>query len=329
MKSPYAAEDRVSPARRDPISQLLLTQTDSNVNLLGIRAWGKVFISYARGDVIDDCRVPVFLRDIRYVKFSPCYLGGLRDLLASLSVDCPIPKPFESLFKLLDAAPPIRVPLVPEDIQRLGGRAATVRFHQPKRELQVFEFRGQLGRDIIECTLEGLEITKTDLNALLLTRQRINVYENVGPPISKSRGIGVIIGRPLWALNGGDFGKRYGNRVFFERLSFMEFIGLLLNHRQLISSRQTHFLPEEFDWHVDSGIGIWIPAVDIADVCRVCSATCRRGPTPAPPLRSMPLLSARVTRRITPVKSRSHQLDEKRALLTFARPTVADPPQTA
>ena len=50
MKSPYAAEDRVSPARRDPISQLLLTQTDSNVNLLGIRAWGKVFISYARGD---------------------------------------------------------------------------------------------------------------------------------------------------------------------------------------------------------------------------------------------------------------------------------------
>jgi hypothetical protein len=28
---------------------------------------------------------------------------------------------------------------------------------------------------------------------------------------------------------------------------------------------------------------------------------------------------------ITPVKSGSHQLDEKRPLLTFTRPTVADP----
>ena len=197
--------------------------------------------------LVNDCTVPVLLRDIRHARFTPSYSTGLQDLLRALGVKFKPPAPYQSFFDHLETFHPA------ED------------FLEETRQLETLEadctepgeahgahltLEGEWAREFVSSLTEGIETTKAELEAAIVARSAFTLVDEGNP--EPGGGVQVLLGQFLYVHDDTYKGRRSKGPFRLPKRSTCDYVRLLIRNRSRILCRELYVLPVEFSWSIPS-----------------------------------------------------------------------------
>lgn len=197
--------------------------------------------------LLEDCAIPVFLRDIRCARFWPSYSEGLQNLLKALGFTYIAPAPYEDLLRHFETREPLNE--IVQHSRNLGAPVAVTIMG-----VEFTPLHGNWGRGFVEALVQGLSTTVRELQGILLTQQRLtwSSPKDLPPPNPDLRRAPneewarVLIGPSLSFLDGADFGVELNDCVLIDKQSLAGFMRALIDQRASVLRRRLYVLPEEF-----------------------------------------------------------------------------------